>query len=73
MSPAPAPAPAAGTVRVRIQVRYVQGQIQISYLREEDGTEHNFDEHGADKIVYITADIPVPQPVEIPGTVESGE
>ena len=70
---AAAPEPAAGAVRVRIQVRYVQGQIQISYLRDQDGEELNFDEHGADKIVWITADIPLPQPTEIRGTVESGE
>ena len=70
---AAAPEPAAGAVRVRIQVRYVQGQIQISYLRDQDGEELNFDEHGADKIVWITADIPLPQPTEIRGTVEASD
>ena len=64
--PAPAPEPAAGAVRVR-----------IGYWR---GTPHNLEAASLERQVevfdpdfVITADIPLPQPVEIPGAVESEE
>lgn len=62
-------APKAGTVRVRIQARQIEGQVQISYLRDAIGQEVNFDENGADHLCWITADIPLPHPVEVEGKV----
>ena len=70
-SPA-APEPAAGTVRVRIPVKvYANGYMHISWSRFEDGSQVA---SGSTEAIgaIITADIPLPQPVEIPGTVESG-
>ena len=71
--PPPAPEPAAGTVRVRIPVKvYANGYMHISWSRFEAGSQVA---SGSTEAIgaIITADIPLPQPVEIPGTVESEE
>lgn len=76
MAPA-SPEPAAGTVRVRIPV-YLHGQGRLSLAMQYRPSKGWEDVVVAKSFVslqpvaYITADIPLPQPVEIPGTVESG-
>ena len=72
----PAPEPAAGTVRVRLPVWVDEnGTVDGSFRAKSDDFE-DWNDRGLSKKcvrVFITADIPLLQPVEIPGAVENGE
>ena len=71
MAPA-APEPAAGTVRVPVQVAYAASSMgSWPFVLASDGTMWGMPNGMSEKGVWSPIP-PLPQPVEIPGTVESG-
>jgi len=70
MEMAAAPAPAPNAVRVRIPVHWV-GECHAVHWYGEDRHGPALDKLTESPIIaYITADIPLPQPVEVKGEVE---
>src|SRR5271157_4872960 len=73
--PKPKPEPAPGTVRARMAVVNIcnSGRLEIHWQMEPGGKQYNAESPGDQFrpiIAYITADIPLPQPPEIEGSVE---
>ncbi|WP_156038162.1 hypothetical protein [Acidiphilium angustum] len=63
-------APRGETVRVRIPVHHAgHGTLRINY-RYANGSDDDFFERPA-PFMWITADVPLPQPAEVVGAVES--
>lgn len=70
---APTSAPAAGTVRVPVQVAYAASSMgSWPFVLANDGTMWGMPDGMSGKGVWQLLP-PLPQPVEIPGTVENGE
>ncbi len=79
MAATPAAEPAAGTVRVRIGVIVDEAgrwRAAGDYRYDDEcavsvAAENMPGENEATRIGFVTCDFPLPQPTEIPGTVES--
>ena len=61
----PKPEMQSKTVRVRIPVHYDEGIINVDWVLETDKDKYTADRGGGILVAYVTADIPLPQPIEI--------